>query len=103
MFYLYLFITALFLLLGVFLSKGKGAFLIAGYNTTSKEKKKKIDELKLCRFVSVLMFVLAICWLIMAISIKINSDLLHYVGLALFLIAVLAGVIYANTGKRFMR
>ena len=34
-------VTALFVGLGVLFSKGKGAFLIAGYNTMSKEKKAR--------------------------------------------------------------
>ena len=36
-------VTALFVGLGVLFSKGKGAFLIAGYNTMSKEKKARYD------------------------------------------------------------
>ncbi len=43
-------VTALFVGLGVLFSKGKGAFLIAGYNTMSKEKKARYDKNALCRF-----------------------------------------------------
>lgn len=99
----YLFVVIIFLVLGVFLSRGKGGFLIAGYNTASKEKKEKIDEKKLCRFVGKLMFTSAGCWLIIAISIFIDSDSLHFIGLGLFLFIILGGVIYASTGNRFNR
>lgn len=44
----YLVVILLFLLAAVLLS-GRGSWLIAGYNTASKEKKEKYDEKKLCR------------------------------------------------------
>ena len=55
-------VTALFVGLGVLFSKGKGAFLIAGYNTMSKEKKARYDKNALCRFMGKFMFALAACW-----------------------------------------
>jgi len=36
-------------ILSIILLMGKGGFLIAGYNTMSKEKKKRYNEKKLCR------------------------------------------------------
>lgn len=42
-------IVALFLVLTIILLSGKGGFLIAGYNTASKEEKAKYNEKKLCR------------------------------------------------------
>ena len=38
-------------ILTVVLLMGKGSFLIAGYNTSSKEEKQEYDEKKLCRVV----------------------------------------------------
>lgn len=99
----HLVVVVVFLILGISFSKGKGTFLIAGYNTASKEKKQKIDEKKLSRFMAKLMFVLAGCWLIIALSDVIQSMPLHFVGLGLFIVIVLAGVVYANTGDRFKR
>ena len=49
----------LFFLLGVLFSMGRGAVLIAGYNTASKAEKEKYDEKALCRFMGKLMFALA--------------------------------------------
>ena len=40
---IHLLIVALFVVLGLVFRKGKGAFLIAGYNTASKAKKDGID------------------------------------------------------------
>ncbi len=58
----HLVVAGIFLVLGTVFAFGKGAFLIAGYNTASAEEKAKYDEKKLCRAVSKLMFALAACW-----------------------------------------
>lgn len=44
-------VSGLILLLAVVLLIGKGSFLIAGYNTASREEREKYDPLKLCRVV----------------------------------------------------
>ena len=49
-------VAIMFLVLGLVFRKGKGAGLIAGYNTASAEEKRKTDEKALCRFVARLMF-----------------------------------------------
>ena len=55
----FLVITALFVVLGIIFASGKGANLIAGYNTASREEKAQTNEKKLLKAMSVLMFVLA--------------------------------------------
>ena len=71
----FLAIAALFLVLGIVFAAGKGANLIAGYNTASPEEKAKAHEKKLLKAMSVLMFVLAGCFVIRSkrILIDINS------------------------------
>lgn len=54
------------ILTGVLLS-GKGAFLIAGYNTSSAEEQAKYDEKKLCRVTGMGMLVITILMFIMAL------------------------------------
>ncbi len=54
------------ILTGVLLS-GKGAFLIAGYNTSSAEEQAKYDEKKLCRVTGMGMLVITILLFIMAL------------------------------------
>ena len=94
-------VSLLFILLGIVFLRGKGAALIAGYNTASEEEKLEIDEKKLCRFMGKLMFALASCWLVAALSEVFHLKALLWVGIALFFVAVIGGVIYANTGHRF--
>ena len=56
---IHLVMIMVFVILGVIFLNGKGAFLIAGYNTTSKAEKQKTDEKKLCSFMGKMMFILA--------------------------------------------
>jgi hypothetical protein len=91
----------LFLLLGYLFSQGKCAWLIAGYNTSSPEKKKQIDEKALCSFMSCLMSALAACWWLIVLSDLLERRALLWLGVVLFFLVAIGGVIYANTGKRF--
>ena len=75
----------LFLVLGLTFSRGKGAFLIAGYNTASKAEKARYDEKALCRFMGKIMFALAGCQGIMALGILVVGMWLLWVGIAAFL------------------
>lgn len=93
----------LFLLIGLVFSQGKGAFLIAGYNTSSQAEKAKYDEKALCRCMGKLMFALAGTWAPIALSALLNRMWLLWLGLGLFLVVCLGGVIYMNTGSRFRR
>jgi len=95
--------TGVFILLGILFSFGKGAWLIAGYNTSSAAEKAKYDEKKLCKGMSKLMFALAACWLVIAASEIFKTMVLLWVGLCLFMIVVAAGLIYMNTGNRYKK
>lgn len=50
----------LFLALGILFLLGKGSFLIAGYNTSSKAEKAKYDEKKICRYAGIAMLIASI-------------------------------------------
>ena len=99
----FLAVTALFVVLGIIFAAGKGANLIAGYNTASREEKAKTDEKKLLRAMSVFMFVLAGCFLVSALSQLFHVKSLIWVGQALFIIALITGLICLNTGDRFKK
>lgn len=92
----HLLVTALFLVLGVVFSRGKGTSLIAGYNTASPGEKAKYDEKKLCKAMSRLMFVLAFCWLVVALSTLCQTMLLLWLGLGLFVAASIGGCMYVD-------
>ena len=96
-------VMVLFIGLGILFSKGKGAFLIAGYNTMPKEKKARYDKNALCRFMGRLMFALAACWVPVALGTALNQDWLYGAGIAAYLLVIGGGLIYANTGRRFQK
>lgn len=98
---LHVIVVFIFLLLGILFFKGKGTSLIAGFNTAPKSEKQSINVKKLARFVGKLMFISAGCWMIIILSDLIQSKTLNLFGAVLFVVSMLSGVIYANTGNRF--
>lgn len=62
------FLVILFGVLSVVLLSGKGAFLIAGYNTAGKAQKMRYDEKKLCRIVGAGLGVITLLMAGMAIA-----------------------------------
>ena len=96
-------IVVLFVLLGIILSMGKGAWLIAGYNTASEADKAKIDEKKLCKYVGRLMFLLAGCMALLVLSFLLKSKALEWFGLGAFVASILGGLFFINTGGRILK
>lgn len=92
-----------FIFLGVILSMGKCAFLIAGYNAMSKEQKKQYDEHALCRFMGKIMYCLAFSMLLWLISIILENSIFLSVSLCVLVGALAFGAIYANTASRFRK
>ena len=96
-------VFGLLIVLGIIFFCGKGAFLIAGYNTSSKEEKNHMDEKSLCRFMGKLMFSLAGCQLVIALSGILSISFLLVIGIMLHIIVIAGAVAYANTGNRFKK
>lgn len=92
-------IALLFLALAFFMLQGKGACLIAGFNTLSKEEQAKYDQSALAKFVGKLMLLIGCCVLLFLIE----SLWVTLVSTAIVMIAPLAAVIYMNTGQRFRK
>ena len=80
--------------------KGRCDKFIAGYNTASAEEKAQYDEKKLCRAVSKLMFALAACWVVAALSEIFKNMIFLWVGIVLFAVVIVVGVVWINTGDR---
>ena len=90
-----IFISAIFLL------NGKGAFMIAGYNTMSADKKAQYDEKALCRFIGWLLIVVSFCMILFTAGMCLELVWVTYCGAIFILFVVISGLIYANTGGRF--
>lgn len=96
-------IITLFALLGVALSMGKCSFLIAGFNTMSKEEKEKYDTKSLCKYMGKVMFGIAFCITLFVLSDVLVVKAIFNVGLALFIFIIIFTIFYTNTGNRFIK
>ena len=96
-------IAVIMIVMAVFLLNGKGAFLVAGYNTMSKEEQSKYDEKALCRSVGWTLIAVTFGMLLIPAGIYLKISWLYYCGIALLFIIPITCVIYANTGNRFRK
>lgn len=95
---------ALFMaLLGGLIKYGRMAWLIAGFNTSSKEEKAKYDVEALCRGVGNFLFALAGILIIPAAGGYFDAEWAIHAGWILFTAAILVFLIYANTGNRYKK
>ncbi len=94
-------VFGLFVLITISLLSGKGAWLIAGYNTMSKEEKDRYDKEKLSKLVGVLLLFIDVELLVMNIVMNTSYGTQHELAVALgFLgslcITVFIGIVYIN-------
>lgn len=92
-----------FLIMGFFLSQGKGAFLIAGYNTLPKSEKAKYDEVAMCKFMGKMLYGISFTMLLFSLSEWLEMPVLLWIGLALMSVLIVFTLVYANTGNRFKK
>lgn len=97
--------TAADLRCGWLIKYKKLAGLIAGYNTSSKKKKASSSMEKLCRCAGNLVFIMAGVLAVTGAALVLSgyTMLAAYIGLGVFLVAALRGVIGLNTGRRLMK
>ncbi|MFA1642087.1 DUF3784 domain-containing protein [Chryseomicrobium imtechense] len=89
------------LILAVYLSQGKGAFLIAGYNTVPKEEKAKYDEVALCKFMGKALYGICFSLVLLSLSEWLEIPALLWIGIALMIGLIVFTLVYSNTGNRF--
>lgn len=91
---------AILLVIALVLRKGKGSWLIAGYNSMSEKEKAKYDEKKLCKDVSSILFGIIASMGVSVVGELFNITWLSTVSLILILLIVVVGVIAANVRSR---
>jgi len=94
-------IAMLCIVCAVFLFQGKGAWLIAGYNTMSKEQKTKYNAKALCRAVGTFLLFLALVLPVICIGALLDLDVLIYIAIGVLFVIILFFAFYVNTSKRF--
>lgn len=93
------------ILIGIFFCKGKGGFLLAGYNTMSRQEKQTWDEKKLLRFNGKCIILLGLLPIFMQVLILMGAEvkIVYGVGWTLYGVLILWMVVYQNTKRRFRR
>lgn len=100
---IHLLIAFMFMLLAYLIKYKQWSWLISGYNTSSKKQKEKYDEEALCHGAGNLLFLLTGIAGVGAIGEFNNVSWIMTLSWGLFLIVILAGIIYMNTGNRFKK
>ena len=92
-----------FLVISIIFLNGKGADMIAGFNTMSKEEQAKYDKKAMCRFVGVMTLAAIFPVMLMPIGIFTGPTLMSLCLMLYYVIVVIGGLVYANTGGRFLK
>ena len=92
-----------FLIIAVIFSKGKGAALIAGYNTMSNKEKAQYDEVAMCKFMGKIMYGICFTLLLFTIGAIVDENALFNIGLILMFALVIFAIVYTNTKNRFKK
>jgi hypothetical protein len=87
--------------MSIFLLCGKGAFLIAGYNTMSKEEQAKYDEKALCRSTGKFLLWITCCVMFLPFCIYSEDLWMTFCIVGIIMVSTIIFLIYANTGNRF--
>lgn len=89
--------------MAIFLLLGKGAWLIAGYNTASPEEKAQYDEKALCRFMGKVLLPIGLATPLLAVGGILGIRWLHWAYLAGVVALAVFAAVWCNTGGRFRK
>ena len=90
-------VVVIFAVISAILLSGRGAWLIAGYNTASEEKKRRVDEKLLCRVMGTGMAINTVILLTMALMQAILPAYFAYIFAGAIVVIAIVMVILANT------
>ena len=94
------FLSIVLLVVSVVLLRGKGSFLIAGYNTMKASEKRKYDEVALCKLMGFYVLTIGALLLIIGITSEMASELVtRGLHIGVLVVAVVA-VIHGNFSKK---
>lgn len=96
-------VIILFLILSIYLLQGKGAMLISGYNTMSKEDKAQYDTVALCKATGKLMLGVTVSVSLIFAGDLFQMEWLFIAGVVLMIASIVIGLIYMNTGNRYKK
>ena len=95
------------LIMSLYLLSGKGAFLIAGYNTMSRKERAKYDEKAWCRCTGKIVLWITCCLMLLPFATHIathSGDMwMFFVVTGIIMVSAIVAMIYVGTGKRFLK
>lgn len=93
------------LIIGILMYGGKAGFLLAGYDTMSREEKAKWDEKRLLRFSGKCIIVLSILPIGMELLILVGLPFgpVYGIGWTAYVLLIVWMIVYMNTKKRFRK
>ena len=96
-------LAVLIIAASVVLLMGKGSWMIAGYNTSSKEEKEKTDSVALCKFMGKILLPIGALLPLIAVGGICGIDWLGWLYVVMLFALILFALNYANTKKRFQK
>lgn len=96
-------IMLLMIVMSIVLLRGKGAWMIAGFNTMDKEEQEQYDSAALCRFMG--KYLLSVCLPMIVIPVGgiLEIGWLSFLYIPYVLISAAGVIVYVNTGNRFKK
>jgi len=85
------------LILSVIFFWGKGSFLIAGYNTASREEREQYDEKKLNLVMAIGMLFIGIILIAMFFLLNVLPEWFIWIFITLILLSVILICVFVNT------
>jgi len=86
-------------ILGLFIRKGRGLMLLAGYNTMSKEARDKIDKTRLSKIAGNLILRIALSFALMGVAMHFDLTWIFFILMAFFIIDLAVTIIRLNLGS----
>lgn len=96
-------VVAVLLALAALFLTGRGAGLIAGYNTLPRAERERYDRRALCRFTGKLMVYLAACFALIGAGVARPGRGFALAGSIWLAAGIIFALIYANTKGRFLK
>ena len=91
------------IVMAIIMLSGRGANLIAGYNTFSDQEKRKYDTKRLARFMGGILLPIGLAFPCIAIGGIFDLWWMPIVFIGLSVGLLIFAIIYANTGNRFKK
>lgn len=91
------------IIFGLVLCAGRGADLIAGYNTAPAAERAKWNEKALCRATGIFLLLMVGCIELSCLGAVLGVEPLTWGGMFLMVPLTVGGLLYINKSKRFKR